>query len=100
LNLTEVQKAKYDQLKNNLKSHLSTGFGERQQIKAQFLTELNKENPDMQEVVKSLKTKINDHSAFLNKNLDLLADFYDSLDNAQKRIVNQEIKEKMAYHHS
>ena len=100
LNLTEIQKAKYEGLKNNLKSHLSTGFGGRQQLKAQFLTELNKENPDMQGVVKSVKTKINDHSGFLTKNLDLLADFYDSLDNAQKRSVNQEIRERMAYHHS
>jgi hypothetical protein len=100
LNLTEVQKAKYEELKNNLKSHLSSGFGERQRIKAQFMTELNKENPDMQGVVKSVKTKINDHSGFLTKNLDLLANFYDSLDNAQKRSVNQEIRERMAYHHS
>ncbi len=100
LNLNESQKTKYEELKNNISSRMSTGFEERQQLRARFLEEMNKENPDVQGLVESVKTRINDFSGFLSKNLDQLADFYDSLDGDQKRLINAEIRERMAQHHS
>ena len=100
LNLTEAQKTKYEELKKNISSRLSTGFEERQQLRARFLEEMNKENPEVQGLVESLKTRINDFSGFLSKNLDLLADFYESLNVDQKRVLNTEIRERMAQHHS
>jgi hypothetical protein len=100
LNLSEAQKTKYGELKNNISSRLSTGFEERRQLRARFLDEMNKENPDVQGLVESMKTRINDFSGFLSNNLDLLADFYESLDGNQKRLLNTEIRERMAQHHS
>jgi hypothetical protein len=100
LNLTEAQKAKYEVLKNNITAHLSEGFGERQAFKARVQTELNKETPDLSGLIQSVKLRINEFSGVLDKNLDLLADFYDSLDSVQKQKINREIKERMAYHHS
>jgi hypothetical protein len=100
LNLNLAQKVKYEALKNNIASRLSTGFKERQQLRARFLEEMNKENPNVQDLAESVKTRINDFSVFLSKNLDLLADFYESLDSGQKRLLNTEIRERMAQHQS
>jgi hypothetical protein len=99
LNLTKAQKTKYEELKSNVSSRMSTGFEERRQLRARFLEEMNKDNPDVQGLVESAKTRINDFSGFLSNNLDLLADFYNSLDGDQKRLINTEIREKMAAHH-
>jgi hypothetical protein len=98
LNLTAGQKVKYEELKSNIASRMSTGFEERRQLRARFLEEMNKENPDVQGLAESVKTRINDFSGFLSKNLDLIADFYDSLNVDQKRLLNTEIRERMAAH--
>jgi hypothetical protein len=100
LNLNQAQKVKYEALKNTITSRLATGFEERQQLSARFLEELDKENPDVQGLVESVKTRINGFSGFLSNNLDLLADFYESLDSGQKRLLNTEIRERMTRHHS
>jgi hypothetical protein len=100
LNLTEAQKAKYEVLKDTIVSHLSEGFEERRAFKAQVQAELTKENPDLSGVIQALKLRISEFSSVLDKNLDLLADFCDSLDTFQKQKINREIKERMAYHHS
>jgi len=98
LSLTAEQKVKYEELKNNLSSRMAAGFEERRQLRARFQEEMNKENPDVQGLVESVKTRINDFSGFLSKNLDLIADFYDSLNVDQKRLINTEIRERMAAH--
>jgi hypothetical protein len=100
LNLTPAQKAKYEALKGNLKTHFSEAMNDRQKMKDQFLKEMDQENPDVKFMVQSIKTKINEMQGFLNKNLDLLADFYASLDSDQKRMVKEEIRERMKYHRS
>lgn len=98
LNLNAEQKVKYEELKSNITSRMSTGFEERRKMKARFLAEMNKENPDVQGLVETAKNRINDFSGFLSKNLDLLADFYDTLNVDQKRLLNTEIRERMAAH--
>jgi len=100
LNLTEAQEAKYEALKDTIVSHLLEGFEERRAFKAQVQAELSRENPDLSGLIQSVKLRINEFSGVLDKNLDLLADFYDSLDTVQKQKINREIKERMAYHHS
>lgn len=100
LNLNGAQKTKYEELKNSISARLSTGFEERRQLRARFLEEMNKENPDVRGLADSLKTRINDFSGFLSSNLDLLAEFYDSLNVDQKRLLNTEIRERIAQHHS
>jgi hypothetical protein len=100
LNLNQAQKGKYEALRNNINSRMSAGFEEREQLRARFLEEMDKENPDVQGLAESVKTRINDFSGFLSKNLDLLADFYESLDSGQKRQLHTEIRERMARRHS
>jgi hypothetical protein len=98
LNLTGEQKTKYEELKSNITSRMSSGFEERRQLRARFQEEMTKENPDVQGLVDAVKTRINDFSGFLSRNLDLIAVFYDSLNVDQKRLLNTEIRERMAAH--
>lgn len=100
LNLTAGQKAKYETIKENLKGHFSEFHTERQKIKDQFHQEINKDNPDIKMMIESAKVKVNEMSGFMDKNLGLLLDFYNSLDNHQKRTVINEIRERMKYHRS
>lgn len=100
LNLTDAQKSKYEELKGNIKTHFSGGMDDRQRLMEQFHTEMNKENPDVKFMAESIKTKLNEMSVFANKNLDLLVDFYESLDSTQQRMIMDEIKDRMEYNHS
>jgi hypothetical protein len=100
LNLTPEQQAKYEVIKGNVKSHFSEDLTERQQLKNRFQQEMSKEDPDIKNLVEVMKTKMKAMSGFVEKNLDLLVDFVDSLDRNQKRLINDEIKERMKVHHS
>jgi hypothetical protein len=98
LNLTDKQKGKYETLKENLKTHFVTGRSDHQKMRDQFHQEIGKEDPDVPLLVESMKSKINEMSAFLDKSLGLFLDFYNTLDSRQKRMVTDEIKERMKYH--
>ena len=100
LNLTASQKAKYEAIRENLKMHFTELQSEHQKMKDQFHKEISKENPDIKMLIESAKTKLNEVSGFMNKNLDLFQDFYTSLDNHQKTMINDEIKERVKYHRS
>ena len=100
LNLTDAQKAKYEEIKREIKAHFSEGMGDRQRLMEQFHEEMNKENPDVSYMVRTIKTKLNEMSGFANKNLDLLLDFYESLDSTQQKVIMDEIRDRMESHHS
>jgi hypothetical protein len=100
LNLSVSQKTKYEAIRENFKVHFTEFQTEHQKMKDQLHKELSKENPDVKMLIESAKTKLNEVSGFMNKNLDLLLDFYGSLDNHQKAMINDEIKERMKYHRS
>lgn len=100
MNLTEAQKVKYEAIKENLKKHFAGFQTEHRTMREQFFKEMEKENPDVKLLIGSAKTKINELSGFMNSNLDLLEDFYSSLDSRQKAMINDEIKERMRYHRS
>ncbi len=100
LKLNYAQKAKYESLRENLKSHFTAFPVEHRQMRERFHQELEKDNPDISWMIGTAKTKLNDFSGFMNKNLDLLQDFYSSLDSRQKALIGQEIRERMRYHRS
>ncbi len=100
LNLTDKQKAKYEVLKENLKAHFSTAMSDHQKMREKFHEEMDREDPNVPLMIESLKSKINEMSAFLDKNLGLFLDFYNTLDSKQKRMITDEIKERMKYHRS
>src|SRR4030042_1653126 len=75
LNLTAGQKAKYEAVKENFKSHFPQFLTERQKMKDQFHKELEKEEPDLKFLMDSSRKKLNEFSSFMDKNLALLLDF-------------------------
>jgi hypothetical protein len=98
LNLTDKQKAKYEALRENLKTHFDTAQIDHQKMRDQLRKEMDQENPNLPVLVESMKSKINEMSAFLDKSLGLFLDFYNTLDSRQKRMITDEIKERMKYH--
>jgi hypothetical protein len=61
---------------------------------------MDREDPNVPLMIESMKSKINEMSAFLDKNLGLFLDFFNTLDSKQKRMITDEIKERMKYHRS
>lgn len=100
LNLTSVQKEKYEAMKENLRTHLAEGWSDRQRLKEQFKKEMSKEDPNVRNLMEPLKAKTKEMAGFVNTTLDLLVDFYDTLDNHQKRLIRDEIRERMRNHPS
>jgi len=100
LNLSDPQKEKYDELKNNIKARFTNGAEEHKILRDDFRAEIAKENPDVASIIESMKKKVDEMSDFANENLDLFNEFYQSLDDTQKKMVLDEIREKMEYHHS
>ena len=100
LNLSDKQKAKYEVFKENLKTHFSTAMNDHQKMRERFHEEMDREDPNVPLMIESMKSKINEMSAFLDKSLGLFLDFYNTLDSKQKRMITDEIKERMKYHRS
>jgi hypothetical protein len=96
LKLTSLQKEKYGELRTNIKGHFSAAKEERKRLREVFRAEMAKENPDVSGLTKTMKKKIQDVSGIMQSDLDLIAAFYGSLDNAQKQKVVSGIREKMA----
>jgi hypothetical protein len=98
LNLTPLQKTKYGELRNSIKKHLSAARKERESLRKAFHGEMAKETPDVAGMTMTMKKKIQDVSGIMQSDLDLVAAFYGSLDNAQKQKVVSGIRDKMAAH--
>jgi len=96
LNLTPLQKEKYGELRKSIKGHFSSVKEERERLRKVFREEIAKETPDVVSLTKTMKKKIQDISGIMQAELDLIAAFYGSLDNAQKQKMMAGIREKMA----
>jgi hypothetical protein len=96
LKLTSPQKEKYDELRKSVKGHLSSAKEEQEKLREVFRSEIAKESPDVAAVTKTMKKKVQDVSGIIQGDLDLVAAFYGSLDNAQKQKVVSAIRERVA----
>ncbi len=96
LNLTPVQKTKYDELRGRLKERLVAMKEDRRNFRHTVRAELAKESPDIAALNALLKKKIETMSGALQNDLDLFADFYSTLDETQKQKVVAGIRQRMA----
>jgi len=95
LNLTELQKEKYEAWKNDMESHFIQGMEKRQQWMERFHEEINGPTPDVPMLIDSVKTKLTELSDFANQNLDLLAEFWNTLNDDQKSEIIEDIRERV-----
>lgn len=98
LNLTAAQKGKYDELRTEIKAHMSRAVEDHEAARESFRSELAKENPDVAGLTEKLKMKIQEVPGAMQKHLDLFTAFYESLDSSQKKQILSEIRKKMAEH--
>ncbi len=95
LNLSEAQKGKYDKMKEKLERRFKEHRDGRKRWTKELQTAMSKEDPDGRVVAESIKKGIERFSGFMEGNVDLLAEFYGTLDQVQKEKIVAAIREKM-----
>ena len=95
LNLSEAQKKRYEELKGEIKTRLKERLDERKRWREELQTEMSKENPDVRALSESVKQRIERLSGFMEGNLALLVEFYETLDQQQKGKVLAMVRKRM-----
>ena len=95
LNLSEAQKEKYEEIKGKLKTRLKEHRDDRKRWMKELQTAMNKQDPDVKALSESVKKRIEHFSVFMEGNLDLFVEFYETLDQKQKDKIMAAVREKM-----
>ena len=97
LNLSESQQKAYEDLRGRLESNLSEAAAGRKELFVEIGRELNRENPDVGVVTGLIKERLDRMPEFMGANLDLMAEFYNMLDDAQKAKVLSKARKRMEW---
>jgi hypothetical protein len=95
LNLTPPQKEKYDRLREIIKTQGTAAVEDHKALRNEVHAEMEKEIPDIAVLAPKLKDEISHMSIDIQHNIDLITEFYGSLDSNQKKKVVSSIKDKM-----
>jgi len=95
LNLSEAQKQKYEEIKGKLETRLKEHMDDRKRLMEELQTAINKEEPSVKVLSESIKKRIKRFPGFMEGNLDLFIEFYETLDKEQKDKVMATIRKKM-----
>jgi Spy/CpxP family protein refolding chaperone len=95
LNLSETQKIKYGEMKAKLETRLKELREERKKWREELQTAMKKDDPDVKALSESVKKRIERFSGFMEGNLDLFVEFYETLDKEQKDKIMAAIRKKM-----
>ncbi|MCK5312638.1 MAG: Spy/CpxP family protein refolding chaperone [Desulfobacteraceae bacterium] len=98
LDLSETQQKQYNNLHSKIEETMDTGIKTRMEFKQQAIAEFDKENPDLAVISGKIQTDIELMSDALSENLALFTTFYNSLDDKQKNIITEKIKERIESH--
>ena len=98
LNLTDVQKEKFEEIKGKIETQLKAGMDDRKRMIEEFHAEINKEDPNVKALAGKIKKKIEEISGFMEENLDLFVEFYETLDDTQKDRLIDAIKDRIEHH--
>ena len=88
LNLSEAQKGKYEEMKGKLETRFKEHRDDRKRWMEELQTAMNKEDPDVKVLSESVKKRIERFSGFMEGNLDLFVEFYETLDQGAERENN------------
>lgn len=95
LNLSEAQKGKYEETKGKLETRFKEHRDDRKRWMEELQSAMKKEDPDVKVLSESLKERIERFSGFMEGNLDLFVEFYETLDKEQKEKITATIRKKM-----
>ena len=95
LNLSEAQKGEYEEMKGKLETRFKEHRNDRKRWMEELQMAMKKEDPDVKSLSESLKKRIERFSSFMEGNLDLFVEFYETLDKEQKEKIMAKIREKM-----
>jgi len=95
LNLSEVQKGKYEEMKAKLEARFKELREERKRWREELQRAMKKEDPDVRSLSESLKKRIERFSGFMEGNLDIFVEFYETLDKEQRDKIMATVREKM-----
>jgi Spy/CpxP family protein refolding chaperone len=95
LNLSEAQKGKYEEMKGRIETRFKEHRDDRKRWMEGLQTAMNKEDPDIKALSESVQKRIERFSGFMEGNLDLFVEFYETLDHEQKEKIMATIRKKM-----
>ncbi|MBI4776280.1 MAG: Spy/CpxP family protein refolding chaperone [Deltaproteobacteria bacterium] len=95
LNLSESQQKAYEDLRRKLESNLAEAAAARKALFVEIERELNGQNPDITVITGLAKEQFERMPEFMGSNMDLVAEFYNMLDDGQKAQVIAKARKKM-----
>ena len=95
LNLSEAQKEKYEEMRAKLETRFKELREERKRWREELQGKMKKEDPDVKVLSESVKKGIERFSGFMEGNVDLFVQFYETLDQEQKDKIMARIRERM-----
>lgn len=95
LNLNEEQQDVYEGIKQDIKESMASCKEKRKVFKDDIREVLNDENPDPEIISDLVKDKISNVHQILSENMDRMVELYNILDDEQKQIVIEHMKERL-----
>jgi len=95
LNLSEEQKEKYKEIRGKLETRLKEHMNDRKRLMEEIQTEMKKGEPDLKALSESIKKQMKRLPDFMEGNLDLFIEFYQTLDKEQKDKILSTIRKTM-----
>ena len=98
LDLSETQKKRYEEIRKKVAASLTEGMKQREGFLRELQDEINREDPDMEEIASLVKRRLSEMPSFIETHIDYFMEFYDILDEEQKTEVIKKIRKKMGKH--
>jgi hypothetical protein len=95
LDLSDDQHEKYMEIRQRVAADLTEGAKKGRQLFADFQSEMNKENPNVEVITGLLKDQLRGIPDVMAKHLDYFEEFYNILNKDQKTQVIKKFRERM-----
>ena len=96
LNLTKEQSVKFEELKSKISAKMDNGSKERTAFRDEMLLEVKKDNPDVKLLANRAKERIDIASKNAKESIDLFTEFYNILDENQKKVFIEKVHTKIS----
>jgi hypothetical protein len=94
LDLSEAQKEKYEEIKGKIEIRLKEHVDDKKRLMEEIQTEMKKEDPDIKALSESIKKQMKRFPGFMEGNLDLFIEFYETLNKEQKNKIIATIRKR------